>query len=49
MTMAMLMACVVVVVLFAGYMLQVTAASVTSRLAHLGDQDYQVSTSSLLH
>lgn len=48
MTMLLLVGCVLVVVVFAGYMLQVTASSVSSHLAHVTDHDYQVSAGKLL-
>ncbi len=48
MTMLLLIGCVLVVVLFAGYMLQVTASSVSNHLAHISDHDYQVSSGKLL-
>jgi len=44
MTMLLLIGCVLVVVAFAGYMLQITASSV----AHITDHDYQVSSGTLL-
>lgn len=47
MTMLMLVACVVMVVLFAGAILQSTAATVSNRLAHVTDHDYQVSAGKL--
>ncbi len=48
MTMLLLIGCVLVVALFAGYMLEITASSVSSHLAHITDHDYQVSTGKLL-
>jgi hypothetical protein len=39
---------VLVVVVFAGYMLQITASSVSNHLAHITDHDYQVSSGKLL-
>jgi multisubunit Na+/H+ antiporter MnhB subunit len=48
MTMLLLIGCVLVVALFAGYMLQVTAASVSSHLAHMTDHDYQVTSGKLV-
>lgn len=48
MMMVLLLSCALVVVLFAGVMLQATAASVSNHLAHIADHDYQVTTGSLL-
>lgn len=48
MMMVLLVSCALVVVLFAGVMLQATAASVSNHLAHIADHDYQVTTGSLL-
>jgi hypothetical protein len=48
MTMLLLIGCVLVVAVFAGYMLQITASSVSNHLAHITDYDYQVSSGKLL-
>lgn len=48
MMLLLLVGCILVVVLFAGTMLQITASSVSNRLAHVTDHDYQVTTGNLL-
>lgn len=48
MMLLLLVACIVVVGLFAGTTLQMTASSVSNHLAHVTDHDYQVSTGNLL-
>ena len=48
MVLLLLVACFVVVALFAGTALQLTASSVSNHLAHVTDHDYQVTTHNLL-
>lgn len=44
----LMVACIAVVALFAGTVLQVTASSLTNHLAHVTDHDYQVSSGKLI-